>query len=38
VLDFLYDYLADEQAQQVIQEKAESLRFEYIYYDWNLNR
>ena len=38
VLDFLYDYLADEHAQQFIREKAELLQFEYIYYDWNLNR
>jgi len=38
VIDFLHDCLADEYAQQFIQEQAESLRFEYIYYDWNLNR
>ena len=38
VLDFLYDYLADEHVQQFIREKAELLQFEYIYYDWNLNR
>ena len=38
VLDFLYDYLADERARQFIRDKAETLRFEYIYYDWNLNR
>jgi hypothetical protein len=38
VLDFLYDYLADEHARRAIRENAESLRFEYIYYDWNLNR
>jgi hypothetical protein len=38
VLDFLYDYLADEYARQSIREKADHLQFEYIYYDWNLNR
>ena len=38
VLDFLYDYLVDEGARQFIRDKAETLRFEYIYYDWNLNR
>ena len=38
VLDFLYDYLADDQARNCIREKADRLRFEYIYYDWNLNR
>ena len=38
VLDFLYDYMADEHARQCIQEKGETLQFEYIYYDWNLNR
>ncbi len=38
VVDFLYDYLADEHARQFIRENAETVRFEYIYYDWNLNR
>jgi hypothetical protein len=38
VLDFLYDYLADEKARQCILESAAHLQFEYIYYDWNLNR
>jgi len=37
VLDFLCDYLADKHARHAIQEKAESLHYEYIYYDWNLN-
>lgn len=38
ILDLLSDYLADEQARRAVQEKAEALQFEYIYYDWNLNR
>lgn len=38
VTDFLYDYLADDKARKCLQEKAGRLRFEYIYYDWNLNR
>ncbi|MDY6988628.1 MAG: DUF547 domain-containing protein [Thermodesulfobacteriota bacterium] len=37
VLDFLCDYLADDHAREAIQETAENLRFEYIYYDWDLN-
>ncbi|MDY6839313.1 MAG: DUF547 domain-containing protein [Thermodesulfobacteriota bacterium] len=38
VLDFLCDYLADDHAREAVQERAKSLRFEYIYYDWDLNR
>ena len=38
VLDFLCDYLADDRALRAISNKAEAFRFEYIYYDWNLNR
>ncbi len=38
VVDFLYDYLADEQTRLYIRENAETIQFEYIYYDWNLNR
>ena len=38
VLDFLCDYLADERSLRAIRDKAETFRFEYIYYDWNLNR
>ncbi len=38
VVDFLHDYLADEGARRFIQKNAERVRFEYIYYDWNLNR
>ena len=38
VLDFMYDYLADDNAREAIQRDGERLTFEYIYYDWNLNR
>jgi hypothetical protein len=38
VLDFLFDYLVDDNARQAIENVVESLAFEYIYYDWNLNR
>jgi hypothetical protein len=38
VVDFLYDYLVDEGARRFVQKNAETVRFEYIYYDWNLNR
>ncbi len=38
VLDFLYDYLAADQTRLFIRENAETVQFEYIYYDWNLNR
>jgi len=37
VMDFLYDYLANELAREFIRKNAETLHFEYIYYDWNLN-
>ena len=38
VVDFLYDYLADEHARKFIWKEARTVKFEYIYYDWNLNR
>ncbi len=38
VVDFLYDYLADENARRFVRENAKTMQFEYIYYDWNLNR
>jgi hypothetical protein len=38
VVDFIFDYLADAQALDFIRESHARLRFEYIYYDWNLNR
>jgi hypothetical protein len=37
VIDFLHDYLADERAKEFVQRNADTLQFEYIYYDWNLN-
>jgi hypothetical protein len=38
VLDFLYDYLVDDEARRFLRERACELELEYIYYDWNLNR
>ena len=38
VLDFSYDYLVDEHARSFIRGNAETIQFEYIYYEWNLNR
>jgi hypothetical protein len=37
VIDFLYDYLVDQDAREFVQNNIETLQFEYIYYDWNLN-
>jgi hypothetical protein len=37
-IDFIFDYLADEDARRFIQEKYASLHIEYLHYDWNLNR
>ncbi|UCE79217.1 MAG: DUF547 domain-containing protein [Nitrospiraceae bacterium] len=38
VIDFIFDYLADEKARDFLRQKSGNLIFEYIYYDWNLNR
>lgn len=38
VIDFIFDYLADDHARRFLRKNRENLRFEYIYYDWNLNR
>jgi hypothetical protein len=38
VIDFLFDYLADDTARDFLRKTAADLQFEYIYYDWNLNR
>jgi hypothetical protein len=38
VIDFIFDYLADEKARDFLRQKSTDLTFEYIYYDWNLNR
>jgi hypothetical protein len=38
VLDFIFDYLVDERACQFLRESRDQLHFEYMYYDWNLNR
>ena len=38
VIDFIFDYLTDEKARDFLRQKSKDLTFEYIYYDWNLNR
>jgi hypothetical protein len=38
VLDFIFDYLADDRARRFIRQELGDIRLEYIYYDWNLNR
>ncbi len=38
VLDFIFDYLVDEKERRFIRENSANLRFEYLHYDWNLNR
>ena len=38
VVDFLFDYLADGKGREFLKENADTLQFEYIFYDWNLNR
>ena len=38
VINFIYDYHVDDKARQFLKETAGELTFEYIYYDWNLNR
>ena len=37
-MDFIFDYLVDERARQFFRESRDQLHFEYMYYDWNLNR
>ena len=38
VADLLYDYLADDGARRFLRESAGEWTFEYLHYDWNLNR
>jgi hypothetical protein len=38
VIDFIYDDLVDNHAREFLRQNSRNLRFEYIYYDWNLNR
>jgi hypothetical protein len=38
VLDFLYDYVADESNREYLREHGRDAAFEYLHYDWNLNR
>ncbi|GAX62543.1 hypothetical protein SCALIN_C34_0094 [Candidatus Scalindua japonica] len=38
VIDFIFDYLAEEKTREFLRQKSKDLAFEYIYYDWKLNR
>jgi hypothetical protein len=38
VVDFIFDYLVDENALNFIRKNTQSLRIEHLHYDWNLNR
>jgi hypothetical protein len=38
VVDFIVDYLVDDKAREFLKQTGSDLKFEYIYYDWNLNR
>lgn len=38
VIDFIFDYLADSNAREFLEKSRDHIQFEYIYYDWNLNR
>lgn len=38
VIDFIFDYLADSNTREFLEKSREHIQFEYIYYDWNLNR
>jgi hypothetical protein len=38
VIDFIFDYIDDEKAQAFLRKDANNIRFEYLHYDWNLNR
>ena len=37
-VDFIFDYLVDENLKEFIENNTSSLRVEYLHYDWNLNR
>jgi hypothetical protein len=38
IIDFIYDFLADDRAREFISSHAGELDIEYLHYDWNLNR
>lgn len=38
VIDFIFDYLADDNARNFLKQAGGNIQFEYIFYDWNLNR
>jgi hypothetical protein len=38
VIDFIIDNLADDKTRDFLKQSAGTIQFEYIFYDWNLNR
>lgn len=38
VIDFTFAYLADDNARGFLNQAGGNIQFEYIFYDWNLNR
>jgi hypothetical protein len=38
IIDFIYDYLADNEARMFLRKHSGELSIEYLHYDWNLNR
>jgi hypothetical protein len=38
VIDFIVDYIVDDRTREFLRQRAGEIEFEYIYYDWNLNR
>lgn len=38
ILDFIFDYLTDDEIRRFMQLNAPTLQIEYLHYDWNLNR
>ena len=38
VIDFIFDYIDDEKTQAFLRKDGNNIKFEYLHYDWNLNR
>jgi hypothetical protein len=38
ILDFIFDYLVDDNARNFIRRHSTTLHIDYLHYDWNLNR
>jgi len=38
ILDFIFDYLVDDNTRQFIRRHSTTLHIDYLHYDWNLNR